>query len=213
MTATPPDTFTPVAPPDASVLAQALGLPLYAPDWHMPQYPEGAVGPWRMRRTGVGLDCGYYSGTCISAGSTVLLRQGSEGQWDTWMSLSPMEIESQELACRHARGHTVVMGLGMGWVAANVALQPAVALSPSLSGTVMYLSCSSAAGCWKGSRSSPRGRSNWCNPMRCSGNRAGPSIFCMPTSGSSWQNHRRWRTCSGCKPMSTRPRCTFGARK
>jgi hypothetical protein len=127
MTATPPDTFTPVAPPDASVLAQALGLPLYAPDWHMPQYPEGAVGPWRMRRTGVGLDCGYYSGTCISAGSTVLLRQGSEGQWDTWMSLSPMEIESQELACRHARGHTVVMGLGMGWVAANVALQPAVA--------------------------------------------------------------------------------------
>lgn len=42
------------------------------------------------------------------------------------MSLSPFEIESQELACRHAHGDTVVMGLGMGWTAANMALQPAV---------------------------------------------------------------------------------------
>jgi hypothetical protein len=92
----------------------------------MPQYPDGAVGPWRMQRTGVGLDRGYHSGPCVSSGSTVLLRQRDAGGWETWMSLSPMEVESQELACRHARGHTVVMGLGMGWVAANIALQPTV---------------------------------------------------------------------------------------
>ncbi|WP_049818875.1 O-methyltransferase [Geotalea uraniireducens] len=42
------------------------------------------------------------------------------------MSLSPHEIESQELGCRYAHGHTVVMGLGMGWVAINMALSPAV---------------------------------------------------------------------------------------
>jgi len=44
------------------------------------------------------------------------------------MSLSPHEIESQELGCRYAHGHTVVMGLGMGWAAINVALNPAVTL-------------------------------------------------------------------------------------
>ncbi len=112
--------------PTAGALAQALGLPVFAPHWHMPQYPEGAVGPWRMRRTGMGLDRGYHSGPCVTPGSTVLMRQSATGGWETWMSLSPLEVESQELACQHARGHTVVMGLGMGWVAANIALQPAV---------------------------------------------------------------------------------------
>lgn len=112
--------------PSATALAQALGVPVFAPQWHMPQYPDGAVGPWQMKRMGVGMDRGYYSGPCVTSGSTLLLRQGSEGRWETWMSLSPMEVESQELACHHARGHTVVMGLGMGWVAANMALQPSV---------------------------------------------------------------------------------------
>ncbi|OQB96252.1 MAG: hypothetical protein BWX86_00876 [Verrucomicrobia bacterium ADurb.Bin122] len=39
------------------------------------------------------------------------------------MSLSVHEIESQELGCRHAFGTTVVMGLGMGWIALNAALR------------------------------------------------------------------------------------------
>jgi hypothetical protein len=42
------------------------------------------------------------------------------------MSLSPHEIESQEFGCRHAWGHTVVMGLGMGWIALNLVQHPAV---------------------------------------------------------------------------------------
>ncbi|WP_010459418.1 hypothetical protein [Acidovorax radicis] len=127
MSASPSPSTVPFAPqPSASALAQALGLPVFAPHWHMPQYPDGAVGPWQMKRTGVGLDRGYHSGPCVTSGSTVLMRQGAAGGWETWMSLSPMEVESQELACRHARGHTVVMGLGMGWVAANIALQPTV---------------------------------------------------------------------------------------
>jgi len=108
------------------VLAQALGLPVFTSPWHTPHYPDGAVGPWRIRRGGVGLDCGYHSGPCVASGSAVLMRENGEGGWDTWMSLSPMEIESQELPLRHVRGHVVVMGLGMGWVAANMALQPAV---------------------------------------------------------------------------------------
>ncbi|MDY6949182.1 MAG: hypothetical protein SXG53_26105 [Pseudomonadota bacterium] len=42
------------------------------------------------------------------------------------MSITPHEIESQELGCDLASGHTVVMGLGMGWIAANVALRTEV---------------------------------------------------------------------------------------
>jgi hypothetical protein len=42
------------------------------------------------------------------------------------MTTTPWEIESQEIGIRAARGHTVVLGLGMGWQAANVALNPAV---------------------------------------------------------------------------------------
>jgi hypothetical protein len=42
------------------------------------------------------------------------------------MSLSPHEIESQEIGCRHVSGCTVIMGLGMGWIAINAALNPVV---------------------------------------------------------------------------------------
>ena len=111
---------------DIHVLAQALGVPVFETPWHMPQYQLGEQGAWRLLRGGMGLDRGYYSGACTYGGTTALLRKNAEGGWDTWMSLSPFEIESQELACRHALGHTVVMGLGMGWVTANMALNPAV---------------------------------------------------------------------------------------
>lgn len=111
---------------DIHMLAQALGVPVFETPWHMPQYQLGEQGGWRLLRGGMGLDRGYYSGSCVYGGSTALLRKNAQGGWDTWMSLSPFEIESQELACRHARGHTVVMGLGMGWVTANIALNPAV---------------------------------------------------------------------------------------
>ncbi|QMV75844.1 hypothetical protein HS961_18865 [Comamonas piscis] len=92
----------------------------------MPLYQLGEQGAWRLLRGGMGLDRGYYSGACIYGSTTALLRKNGQGGWDTWMSLSPFEIESQELACLHAQGHTVVMGLGMGWVTANIALNPAV---------------------------------------------------------------------------------------
>ncbi|MCS4291911.1 hypothetical protein M2375_000106 [Comamonas sp. BIGb0152] len=111
---------------DIHMLAQALGVPVFETPWHMPQYQLGEQGAWRLMRGGMGLDRGYYSGGCVYGGSTALLRKNAQGGWDTWMSLSPFEIESQELACRHAHGHTVVMGLGMGWVTANIALNPAV---------------------------------------------------------------------------------------
>jgi ribosomal protein S18 acetylase RimI-like enzyme len=116
---------------DAAQLAATLGLTLFTTDLYLPGYRETRIGQWKLTRTGFCLDRGYYSGLCGVNGMPVLMRIGTgDGEhrqdWETWMSLSPHEIESQELGCRYARGHTVVMGLGMGWVAINMALNPAV---------------------------------------------------------------------------------------
>lgn len=106
-------------------VAQALGVPLFKPNLYMPAYRAGRMGRWRLTHSGFGLDHGYYSGQWAVVGMPALLRD-HQGEELTWMSLSPHEIESQELGCRYAYGHTVVMGLGMGWVAINIALNPAV---------------------------------------------------------------------------------------
>lgn len=113
---------------DAEQLAAYLGVPLFATALHLPPYREVCAGRWRLTRSGFSLDRGYYSGLWGVSGMLVLLREadGNSQSWETWMSLSPHEIESQELGCRYASGHTVVMGLGMGWVAINIALNPAV---------------------------------------------------------------------------------------
>lgn len=112
----------------AGQLAAAAGVPLYSSDLYMPSYLDGRVGRWRLTRTGFCLDRGYHSGLWGVSGMPVLMRNSSENgeRWETWMSLSPHEIESQELGCRYAFGHTAVMGLGMGWVAVNIAINPAV---------------------------------------------------------------------------------------
>ncbi len=112
----------------AEQFAQALGVPLYSTDWFLPRYPEGDVGAWRLSRTGIGIDHGYYSRQWVIDGMPVLLRRSSRNPelWEPWMSLSPHEIESQEPGCLCARGYMVIMGLGMGLVALNAALNPAV---------------------------------------------------------------------------------------
>ena len=107
----------------ASHMAAALGLPLFSTDLVMPDYAPGASGRWRLLPGGFAIDHGYSSGPCATYGMPLLQRHRDDDAhtWDTWMSLSPHEIESQELGCRHAHGHTVVMGLGMGWAALNIA--------------------------------------------------------------------------------------------
>lgn len=112
----------------AEQMAEALGVSLFTTDLHMPDYPDVCVGRWKLTRTGFCLDRGYHSGLWGVHGMPVLMRDssGNGENWETWMSLSPHEIESQEPGCRYAHGHTAVMGLGMGWVAVNIAINPAV---------------------------------------------------------------------------------------
>lgn len=68
---------------------------------------------------------GYWGQVYSIPGTTILTGPGARGT-ASWMSLLPSEIESQEIGLHAARGHTVVLGLGMGWLAANVALRPEV---------------------------------------------------------------------------------------
>lgn len=109
-------------------LARALGIPLFHTPYFLPVYPDGEWGPWRLAHMGTSIDHGYYTRQWVIAGMPVLLRRNPDHPdlWETWMSLTPHEIESQEPGCLFARGHTVIMGLGLGWIALNVVLNPAV---------------------------------------------------------------------------------------
>lgn len=112
-------------PPTPEMIAALLGIPLFHTDLYIPEYPVAEIGPWRITHCPLHTSRGYWGASSLVAGMPVLLRQGNSG-WETWMSMSPYELESQELGCRYAHGHTVVMGLGMAWIAINAALNSKV---------------------------------------------------------------------------------------
>ena len=110
--------------PSATMMAEMLGHPLFTTDLFLPEYRSDEEGLWKVKLSGLLNDRGYWGTHYLTQDMPALLRNG-EGGWETWMSLSAFELESQELAVRNARGHTVIMGLGMGWAAVNAALNPA----------------------------------------------------------------------------------------
>jgi hypothetical protein len=83
------------------------------------------LGGWSLRVTAMSAARGYWGRLYRTDGSFILMGP-FERDAAAWMSIVPMEIESQEIGIAAAHGHTVVLGLGMGWCAANVALNPAV---------------------------------------------------------------------------------------
>ncbi len=102
-------------------IAAALGRELWTTDSFVPRYRSGVIGAWRIHPGGsLVSDWGYCSGPCLMEMLPSLARRvqarpeaGSEA-WETWMSLTPHEIESQELGYLHTSGHVAIMGLGMG---------------------------------------------------------------------------------------------------
>ena len=92
--------------------------------WY-PRYSQGECGAWTMRQIHQAAARGYW-GQVYRVLGTVILLGPSAAHDSAWMSITPMEVESQEIGIAAARGHTVVLGLGMGWAAANIALSPAV---------------------------------------------------------------------------------------
>ena len=90
----------------------------------LPRYRAGAHGDWSISVIATLAQRGYWGEACPTGGTAILRGPVVDGA-ATWMSIVPMEIESQEIGIAAASGHTVVLGLGMGWCAANVALNPA----------------------------------------------------------------------------------------
>jgi hypothetical protein len=88
----------------------------------LPQYRPVERGAWSVRTIMMAAARGYWGETYKIAGASILSGPGADGK-ASWMSMLPSEIESQEIGLRAAHGYTVVVGLGMGWLAANVALR------------------------------------------------------------------------------------------
>jgi hypothetical protein len=107
--------------PSLSDIASAMGLEAFELGPLAPLYRPLESGAWRLVIGGTVLCPGYPDGVKPVQGVIALLR-GS----NTWMSLTPLECESQILGVEAAAGHVVIMGLGMGWVAAETALRESV---------------------------------------------------------------------------------------
>lgn len=91
----------------------------------LPRLSELRRGEWSLRLLPATAARGYWGRLYRIRAMTMLTGPlGRNGA--AWMSMVPMEIESQEIGIAAAHGHTVVMGLGLGWCAANAALNPAV---------------------------------------------------------------------------------------
>jgi len=90
-------------------------------DLFIPTYRPMRQGRWALDIVPLNLVPGYWSGPQLVQDMAALTRDG-----ETWMSMTPMELESQEIGVRLARGHVLIYGLGMGWSAAASALNAAV---------------------------------------------------------------------------------------
>jgi hypothetical protein len=90
-------------------------------DLFVPRYCACASGEWELRIAQLSIVPGYWSGPALVENMAVLIR-GRQ----SWMSITPFEIESQEIGIRLARGHVLIFGMGMGWAAAAAASMPAV---------------------------------------------------------------------------------------
>lgn len=76
-------------------------------------------GGWLVRRWENDIPLRGYWSPVRPVSGVISLDRGS----DTWMSLMPVEIESQQIGIDCASGHVAVLGLGLGWSAAMCALK------------------------------------------------------------------------------------------
>lgn len=98
--------------------------PLPVPMLKTPAYRPGRYGDWTLVNQHDSLAAvGYFRGLRFIDGFTnfALMRDGV-----VWMSLSPMELESQAIHLDAAYGEVVVAGLGMGALVYNLLQKPEV---------------------------------------------------------------------------------------
>lgn len=99
-------------------MAEALGMEVFDIGPMRELYRPMAKGNWQLKIVDMAPCRGYWSPVQMVYGLVLLVRGA-----DTWMSLAPVEIESQVLGVEAAQGHVAIMGLGMGWVASETAMR------------------------------------------------------------------------------------------
>lgn len=100
----------------------AVAADITALDRIAPLYRPMRHAGWILRRWPDRIPLRGYWSPARPVSGIVSLDRGS----DTWMSLMPVEIESQRIGIGCAAGHVAIFGLGMGWAAAATALRPEV---------------------------------------------------------------------------------------
>ncbi|BCM82400.1 hypothetical protein mvi_08610 [Methylobacterium indicum] len=108
-------------PMTAALTAIPPGLEPFTFDLFVPVYRPLRSGAWHIHHGQNLLAQGYWSPARLVASVTALVRDD-----ETWMSTTPIELESQEIGVRLSAGHVVVFGLGMGWSMVACALRPEV---------------------------------------------------------------------------------------
>ncbi|MGI9377963.1 MAG: hypothetical protein ACR2PC_18045 [Tsuneonella suprasediminis] len=95
------------------------------PDWEgdplAVYYRPVETESWQLFGIPFGVAMGYWSGLHRVFNMPILTR----GK-DVWMSICPMEVESQWIGIDNAGAHTVICGLGIGWAAAMATFHPKV---------------------------------------------------------------------------------------
>ena len=93
----------------------------------IPPYRNGAtLGRWSLRwQPEQRMVTGYYSGLQPLRNNWILTERRL-GRERIWMSVAPMELESQGYHAAHAIGHVAIIGFGMGVLAYNVMRRPQV---------------------------------------------------------------------------------------
>lgn len=89
----------------------------------IPQYRPLLSGAWALRQAENVLAQGYWSPPVLVPLVSALVRDGH-----VWMSITPLELESQLIGIEAAQGHVAIFGLGMGWAAAATALRDEVTM-------------------------------------------------------------------------------------
>jgi hypothetical protein len=96
-------------------------LPAFEPGHFIPEYRPMQSGAWELTQAENVLCQGYWGPTVLVPSVSALLRDGN-----VWMSITPMELESQAIGIKQSAGHVVIFGLGMGWAAAATAMRAQV---------------------------------------------------------------------------------------
>lgn len=89
--------------------------PLPWPELDVPLYHPRQMGRWEITFNNVPMARGYFRGLQWVKRNYVLSRDG-----ETWMSLTPMEIEAQMHHVDCAKGHTMIIGAGLGLTLYNI---------------------------------------------------------------------------------------------